>query len=358
MWIRPGHERLQYTGRIDWSDCSAPVFVFPCTSVRIRFAGHLLKVHVRNKRVYWENYVGCIADGIQTKMRLPDVGEAVLEIPLIPAGSETADADRSESQRGVHEVLLFKRQDCCHEMAVLGFEIEDGARILEPPKRPGRRIEVYGDSVSAGEVSEAVEYTGRADPEHNGEYSNSWYSYAWMTARKLGAEIHDIAQGGIALLDGTGWFNQPQALGMESVWDKVHYQPALGGMTEWDFRNYTPHIVIVAAGQNDAHPQDYMREEYNGPRAEAWREGYGKFLKKIRRQYPYAWIVCITTLLEHAKQCDDSIEEVCQDMGDKKIRHFLFRRNGCGTPGHLRIPEAEEMAKELSAYIEGLDIEW
>ena len=101
MWIRPGHERLQYTGRIDWSDCSAPVFVFPCTSVRIRFTGHLLKVHVRNKRVYWENYVGCIADGIQTKMRLPDVGEAVLEIPLIPAGSETADADRSESQRGV-----------------------------------------------------------------------------------------------------------------------------------------------------------------------------------------------------------------------------------------------------------------
>ena len=36
----------------------------------------------------------------------------------------------------------------------------------------------------------------------------------------------------------------------------------------------------------------------------------------------------------------------------------MFRRNGKGTPGHLRIPEAEEMAEELSAYIENLYIEW
>ena len=43
---------------------------------------------------------------------------------------------------------------------------------------PERRIKVYGDSVSAGEVSEAVDYTRKEDPEHNGEYSNSWYSYA------------------------------------------------------------------------------------------------------------------------------------------------------------------------------------
>ena len=52
------------------------------------------------------------------------------------------------------------------------------------------------------------------------------------------------------------------------------------------------------------------------------------------------------------------VEEVCRKIQDEKIRHFMFRRNGKGTPGHLRIPEAEEMAEELSAYIENLDIEW
>ena len=43
-------------------------------------------------------------------------------------------------------------------------------------------------------------------------------------------------------------------------------------------------------------------------------------------------------------------------MGDEKVTHFIFQRGGAATPGHLRIPEAEEMAEELSAYIERLGI--
>lgn len=351
MRIMPDNDRLQYSGRIDWTDQNAPVFVFPCTSVKMRFTGDTLKVYMRNKKAYWDNYVGCILDGEQTKLRLPDEGECLLEIPVKPASGRTAE-DRS------HEVLLFKRQDSCHEAAFLGFEIGEGENVLDPPPAPQRRIEVYGDSVSAGEVSEAVDYVVKPDPGHNGQYSNSWYSYAWMTARKLGARIHDVAQGGIALLDGTGWFNEPDYIGMETAWNKVHYNPAFGPATDWDFTRYTPHVVIVAIGQNDSHPKDYMKEDYSGSRSVCWRKGYGELLKKIRGQYPDAWIVCITTLLEHDPSWDRSVEEVCSGLQDERIRHFMFRRNGSGTPGHLRIPEAEEMAEELSAYIEGLNIEW
>lgn len=32
------------------------------------------------------------------------------------------------------------------------------------PAKPIRKIEVYGDSVSAGEVSEAVDFAGKEDP--------------------------------------------------------------------------------------------------------------------------------------------------------------------------------------------------
>ena len=351
MRIMPENEKLQYSVRIDWADRNAPVFVFPCTSVRMRFTSGTLKAYVRNKKAYWENYLGCILDGEQTNLRLPDEGEGLLEIPVKPSAEQTAGD-------GFHEVLLFKRQDSCHEVTFLGFEIEDVGEVLELQPKTQRRIEVYGDSVSAGEVSEAVEYTGKPDPEHNGQYSNSWYSYVWMTARKLGAQIHDVAQGGIALLDGTGWFNEPDYIGMETAWNKVHYNPTFGPATDWDFTRYTPHVVIVAIGQNDNHPEDYMKEDYNCPRSVRWRREYGELLKKIRGQYPDAWIVCITTLLEHDPSWDQSIDEVCSGLQDEKIRHFMFRRNGSGTPGHLRIPEAEEMAEELSAYIEELDIEW
>ena len=353
MRISANHRYLQYTGRIDRSNPKEPLFIYPCTSVRIRFTGNMLKAYVRNKNLYWENSLGCVIDGALLKLELPKEGEAALEIPV-----HSAKRNDGQEDCGYHDALLFKRQDACHEVNFLGFEIEDTAEILDPPARPERRIEVYGDSVSAGEVSEAVEYIGREDPEHNGQYSNSWYSYAWMTARKLGAEIHDVAQGGIALLDDTRWFHAEDYIGMESAWDKMRYNPDFGELTDWDFSRYTPQLVIVAIGQNDSHPEDYMKEDYNCERAQIWRRGYRRFLENIRGKYPDAWIVCITTLLGHDASWDQSVDEVCRGMNDDKLRHFLFRRNGNGTKGHLRIPEAQEMADELSAYIESLKIGW
>ena len=30
------------------------------------------------------------------------------------------------------------------------------------------------------------------------------------------------------------------------------------------FNQFTPHVVVVAIGQNDNHPEDYMKENYSG----------------------------------------------------------------------------------------------
>ncbi|MDO4491423.1 MAG: GDSL-type esterase/lipase family protein [Lachnospiraceae bacterium] len=345
MKIRADHEKLQYSGRIDWSDPQIPVFVYPCTSLGMRFTGEQLKVRVRNRNEYWDNYLGCIIDGKQVTLPVNKEGETLLEIPV----EETAD--------GVHDMLLFKRQDSCHEIAILELEIGDEDSVLDMPPKSGRKIEVYGDSVSAGEVSEAVDYVGKVDPEHNGQYSNSWYSYAWITARKLNAQIHDIAQGGIALMDNTGWFHEPEAVGMETAWNKIHYNTVLAEPMAWDFSLYTPQVVIVAIGQNDSHPTDYMKDDYDGEQAETWRAHYKEFLGNLRSTYPEAHIICITTLLGHDKAWDDSIGAVVEEMKDDRISQYLFKRNGKGTPGHLRIPEAEEMAEELASYINTLHVE-
>ncbi|MDE7286910.1 MAG: electron transporter RnfD [Lachnospiraceae bacterium] len=332
-------EELVYSGRINRRDKSRPELIFPASYLHFRFWGRKAVLTVENRHFYWDNYAGALVDGVQKKWLLKDMGQT--EITLM---------DNDED--GEHEVLFFKRQDSCHEMILCSLHLSEGGALLPPPPVPERRIEVYGDSVSAGEVSEAAAYEGKEDPPHNGEYSNSWYSYAWMTARRLNAQIHDIAQGGIALMNGTGWFHEPDAIGMESVWDKIHYAPEAGKPVLWDFTQYTPDVVIVAVGQNDSHPHDYMKEEPLGLLAVRWRECYKKFLLKLRSQYPAAHIICCTTLLNHDKSWDISIEQVCHELADGKVSHFLFQRNGEGTPGHLRISEAEEMAEELAAYIE------
>lgn len=344
MIIELDRQELSYSGRIDLRNPKKPEFVFPASSLSFRFFGKRASLRVTNRHSYWKNVLGAVTDGAHRRFDLAEEGETTVCL-------------LDEPEDGEHTVMIFKRMDSCHELVLEALELSEGSRLLPPPEKPKRRIEVYGDSVSAGEVSEAVHYIGREDPQHDGEFSNSWYSYAWLTARKLNAELHDIAQGGIALSDGIGWFQEPDYIGMESVWDKVHYNPTFGEPTSWDFTRYTPQVVIVAVGQNDSHPEDFMKEDYHGEKARLWRTKYGAFLKNLRGKYPKAQIVCCTTLLNHDRAWDDAIDEVCRDAADDKITHYMFRRNGRGTPGHLRIPEAEEMAEELAAYIEGLHVE-
>ena len=64
--------------------------------------------------------------------------------------------------------------------------------------------------------------------------------------------------------------------GIMDIWDKVHYHPELGPVTDWDFENYTPHVVLVAVGQNDSHPVDYMKEDPEGEAAVRWRGAFSQ----------------------------------------------------------------------------------
>jgi hypothetical protein len=342
MKIELDNLKLQYNGRIDFSNPKKPEFIYPASFIKFRFRGTRAKAIIRNRQVYWSNYIGIIIDGDvvnQKSVLLSNEGEA--EIILAESLSF-----------GEHEILLFKRMDACHEFVLEELELSEDSELLEVKALPERKIEVFGDSVSAGEVSEAVDYIGIEDPEHEGEYSNSWYSYAWIAARKLNAQLHDVAQGGIALLNQTGWYSAPDYIGLEYSWDKLHYAPELGKATKWDFARYTPHVVIIAIGQNDNHPEDYMKADYGCEKSVYWRARYKEFVKQIRDTYPNARVILTTTILEHDASWDKSIEQVCNELADEKVTHFLYSKNGVGTKGHIRIPEAEVMGEELAKYIE------
>ena len=382
MFISPSDPRLIYCGRIDFDNTDAPVMVYPSSYVTFRFTGNLLKVKLTNKRSCWSNRMGCVIDGVQTALLLYEDNEehvytiygdnACVELKNYSADSschdekkgvragknDTEKTDTAEKDNGNcevwHEVIFFKRQDSADYVTIHGFELEDGAELAanEAEKNKKLKIEVYGDSVSCGEVSEAVDYVGKADPVHNGEFSNSWYSYAWMTARKLNAKLHNISQGGIALLDGTGYFGAPGYLGVESCYDKIEYLPDLGEVKQWDFSGYTPDVVVVAIGQNDAHPDNYMPADYDGVKAKRWRERYEWLIRRLMQLYPEAKIVLATTILMHDVAWDRAIDDVCRRIASDRVHHFLYKRNGAGTPGHIRIPEAQEMSEELAACIQ------
>lgn len=339
QFISPDHDSFEYSGRIDFSNPAEPCFIYAGSQVHFCYSGSSLKLLIRNHHSYFDNYIGYVIDYcVQGKLKL-DSSDRINVLTV---------SENLENKE--HDIILFKRQDAAHYYDFLGLILNQASVMLMAPDKPQRRMECFGDSVSAGEICEAVEYTGRPDPLHNGEYSNSWYSYASITARNLGAELYNNSQGGLALLDGTGYFHGPDYIGLEFTYDKLRYNTQLGPCSKWDFSRYTPHVVLVAIGQNDSHPEDYMGKDHK--KSNYWKYRYKLLIMKFRELYPHALIILKTTVLNHSSKWDDAIDQVTKELNDLKIVHFLYSNNGCQTPGHIRIPEAEQMAGELTSFIQ------
>lgn len=371
-YVSPRDDAFRYSGRIDFENPEAPVFVYACSFLRFVTNATNATLILENQHSYFENTVGILVDGkYRGKIVLHDgekiIGETKKQyLGRCPEGTGCPDKipeketirfyDFSSYLDGEeHEITVFKRMDACHYFTFHGILLNGAASFKAGSPLPKRKIEIYGDSVSCGEVSEAIAFCGMSDPEgHNGIYSNSFYSYSWCLARALDAQLHDVAQGGIALQDGEGYFNDPDFKGMLSTYDKIQYQPSLGDRKAWNFDKYTPNVVILAIGQNDAHPMNYMGEDYDGSKAKKWREAYKGFIKLLQEKYPKAEIVLTTTILGHDAAWDRAIEDVTVALADPKVHHFLYSKNGCGTSGHIRRPEAEQMATEMKAFLDSL----
>ena len=160
--IEPDDPMLQYSGRIDDDDPKAPVLIYAASWVKMIFTGTSVAVTLANHHAYWTNEMGYLLDGVQGRIRLLNDGKK----KTYEIAEQLPDAR--------HELMLFKRMDACHTVTFYGFTVDDGADLLPPEPKPARRMEVFGDSVSCGEVSEAVDYVGKEDPVHDGQYSNSW----------------------------------------------------------------------------------------------------------------------------------------------------------------------------------------
>lgn len=332
------NKAFHYMGRIDRAGAEA-LFIYAGSNVSCKFKGTYVKLRLRNMPMCEYYAVGVVIDGVQYKLELEANGdEQVLTVA-------------EKLPEGEHSFMLFKRMGAAHYFSFISFETD--GEILPSDKKYDLKLEYYGDSVSAGEVTEAVFYEGHCDPEnHKGFYDNSYFSYTFSLARKLNAEFYNNSQGGLALFDKTGYFCGPELetmKGLEFTYNKMSYVPyAPCGVSDWDFSRYTPDIVIFAIGQNDANPNPkaIFDKEY----AEKWKAKYKEIALDIKGKYGSPKFILITTVLMHDPEWDRVIGEIAEELGEGAY-HYMFRRNGAATPGHPRITEQEEMALELEKFI-------
>lgn len=339
--VRADARQLSYSGRIDFTDALAPIFIFPASFVTMVFNGSKLKVLIKNRQNYPSTYIGYVLDGVEQKVMLSSNKE-VQEITL------AEDLNREKK----HEIILFKRQDPGSEFIFYGFIVHKESEISGPRKKYRKCMEFYGESAACGKYLEDTDCPNEIELR-NADESNTWNSYAMMTARNLKAEVSIIAQEGIALLDNTGY----QSVGMESIYDKLHFNFETGEIAYWDFNRYIPQVVVIDIGQNDAIPENYMKKDSNSYKSVNWKNHYKEFVLNIRGRYKNAFIVLTTTLIKHDPSWDRAIGLVCDEMNDKNIVHFLYSCNGFGGDFSNSKWCAEEMSLELSLFLKEIGAE-
>ena len=345
MIFNADNSAISYMGRVDFSDKKAPKFFYPGTQASFVTDGTFVKATLNVKNFWGELTVGVIIDGKPFRIAVTD------EIN----GKDTVYTIAENLEKGKHEVVIYKAH-AANQLLTLK-SIETDGQLLSADKKYSLKLDVYGDSVCAGEVIEAGDYVGKCDPEnHNSRYDNVYYSFVMQTARKLGAEINNNSQGGIALFDGTGYFHMPNCIGLESTYNKMCYFPEGGELSDWDFARYTPDFVIIAIGQNDKHNAEKNTDDIDISDVDyrrKWKEKYKELVRDLNNSYKTAVFILTTTVLMHDKDWDKAIEEICEELCGEGIccRKNTFSRNGTATPGHPRIIEHNEMANELTEFI-------
>lgn len=246
---------------------------------------------------------------------------------------------------GAHRFLITKRTEGKEgATAFQGIELSDGGKLLAPPRRKPHRIEFFGDSITSGMGNESPS----DGPDDRLRDKNSFMSYASIAARDLNAEAHLVSYSGIGVMISWPPFVMPD------------YYDQLSGVgnndTVWNFRSWTPEVVVINLMQNDstlqARPGRIVPVPDDAQRVRAYRQ----FVERIRALYPRAYIVCALGSMDATKQgskwpgyISTAVEQIRQQSGDRNIDTLVFPFTGFSA--HPRVSQHRANAALLTKLV-------
>jgi hypothetical protein len=323
-FIAADDKNIQYTGRIDFSDPKAPRFWAAGVYIQANFKGTFCEILVNDEeRDNMHNYLMVSIDN-NTPFKIKTTTKANT---LTVAEGLT---------HGEHIITICKNTESeVGYLEFVGFRCEG---LVSMPPKSKRKMEFIGDSITCGNESDLTQIPCGSAEWYDQE--NAFFSYGPITARELDAQWHLTSDSGIGMVHrccDKKWI-------MPEIFDKINLSR---DSLAWDFRRYQPDVVTICLGQNDG-IQDSAK----------FAIGYVDFIKTVRRYYPKAQIICLTSPM-----ANDKLRSVLKNYlvgivtqinknGDKKVDKFFFSRgynNGCDS--HPDLKDHEMIAKELAVFV-------
>jgi len=327
--VAPDDPRIRYEGRFDLRDGAGPRCAWPASAVTVRFEGAALNVNLSDTS---SDEYEIVVDGRPS---------AVL---VTRGGTHRYGVFRGMAD-APHTLTLVKRTEAFFgTMQFLGLQVARGGRLLAPPPRPMRRLEVIGDSISCGYGNEAKDQ----HEKFTAATENAYLSYGAVAARAVGAEYTCIAWSGRTM-----WPKNT----MGEIYDLAL---PLDPGSRWESARWVPDAIVINLSTND----------FSGgtPDRKGWTAGYEAFLGRVRKDSPRAAIYCATSPMlwgASAPIARSYLTQIVADesaAGDKNIRLLVFEtqdggRNGFGADWHPSAKTDALMAGKLDATL-AADLGW
>ena len=335
--IQQDDTRIQYAGRLGQQEAATEMY-WSGSSVKLTFEGNSIAALLQDNT--GDNYYNVIIDQDSIAVLRPDTTKRYYTL------AENLD-------KGPHTLELFKRTEWTRgTSSFYGFRVSGAASKVLETKKPQRKIEFYGNSISAGYAVE--DYSGKDSPDST--FTNNYLSYTALTARNFAAEYRCICRSGIGIM--ISWF----PLTMPELYDRLNPNDSL---SQWDFSNYTPDIVVVNLFQNDSwivnipeHPQFIEKFGKEKPSEEFIIDAYANFIQTIRKEYPNAHIIDMLgnmDITQEESPWPNYVKEAVYRLADPKMHSLFVPFKDTG--GHPSIEEQEILANALTAYIKE-NIDW
>ncbi|MCB0685907.1 MAG: hypothetical protein KDC53_05265 [Saprospiraceae bacterium] len=329
---------IDYWGRVDSSGKEGVELFWSGATVSLNFEGKSIEALIRDNT--GDNYFNIIIDDHDPLVLRPDTTQRYYQLA-------------SGLSEGKHHVEIFKRTEWSAGTTNFGgFRIQGNAKVLAKSVPRKRKIEFYGNSITAGYAVEDTSGLDRPDST----FTNHYLSYAAMMSRHYNAESSCICKSGIGIT--ISWF----PLIMPDLYDRLNPNDST---SKWDFSNYQPDIVVINLFQNDSWlvnmPERPEFKKYFGdipPTDTQLIYAYEKFVSQIRLHYPNAHIICALGNMDATKTGSkwmEYIQTAVSNLHDPNMyTHFMPYK---GTPGHPSIAEQEMMANSLIDFIDK-NIRW
>jgi lysophospholipase L1-like esterase len=316
---------LKFAGRVEVAGADDASFAWSGSGVIANFSGSSVAVRLGGGQQYT-----VLIDGM-LQPKLTSTGG----LDLLASG--LAD--------GPHTVELYRRTEANQgESRFQGFDFA-GGQLLAPPAPSERRIEIVGDSITAGYGNEGADMNCGFSPDTE----NHYLTYGALSARALGAELSTVAWSGKGVVCNYGDDASSCTDPLPPYYDRT--LPARAD-SAWDFSRWQPQAVVINLGTNDF-------STAMDPTQDQFEQALGTLFEHMRAQYPEALILATVgplltgADLATARTYIANVVQKRNDAGDAKVQAFELAptnaADGYGCDWHPSLKTHQVMAEALTA---------